>query len=122
MKWKIVLTLAISACLVLGLSIYSLATDITMTQGGHVTLQSPQGTDTGIVITPSPKVSMFISTTPASSYAIGSCHASGDKQFGAASNSGNIYFQGIGVGTCVAAANADPGGTDSAAFASWSSI
>jgi hypothetical protein len=121
MKWKIVLTLAVSACLVLGLSIYSLATDISMTQGTHVTLQSPQGTDTGIVIAPSPKVSMFISTTT-TSYAIGSCHASGDKEFGAASNSGNIYFQGIGVGTCTSASNANPGGTDSSAFASWSSI
>lgn len=129
MKWKIVLTFAISACLVVGLSIYALAGSIPIGAGTPTTFQSPQGTDTGITISPSPKVIMDIETNSGtlydatgSEYAIGSCHINGDKVFGSASNDGHIYFQGVAAGSGCTASSATPSASNSTAFNGWSSI
>jgi hypothetical protein len=129
MKRKTILIVVISACLIAGLSTLALGTAISLNNGATTTLQSPQSTSTGISITPSSKVSLYIVTDAGTlgtgtSYAIGSCHEQGDKVFGEASGSSNVYFIGIDQGTCADAAfvAGKVSTYNSSAFSTWSSI
>ena len=123
MKMKTTLTLAISACLVIGLVVAAYALTTSTTGPTGITLQSPNSTDTGIVITPSTNVGLAINSG-GQSYAISSCHASGDKEFGVAAGAVGFYFQGVAQGSCTAStvASVVSGASDASSFSGWSSL
>ncbi|HWR59826.1 MAG TPA: hypothetical protein VN328_13145 [Thermodesulfovibrionales bacterium] len=123
MKLKTILTLAISACLIIGLGVAAYGALATSTTGPTgITLQSPNGTNTGIIITPSTNVGLAISSG-GPSYALGACHSSGDKQFGVAAGAVGFYFQGVAQGSCTASTMASAlSASDATSFNGWYSL
>ncbi len=125
MKGKLIIILALSAFLALGIAVAVYAACTTNVTGPLTySLKAPTSggaTNTGIAIKPSNHVIVWVNAGLLG-YAVQSCHESGDKAFGTASNSTSFFFTGIGVNACTTS-YAAPSATDSGSFGTnWMSL